>query len=464
MTDKRYTLGSRELDRMLQGILKPGNLIILAGHPGTGKSLMASMIAYNNASIGNKVLYVKIGRKMDREIASLAEKGFDLKELISEGLVVVKYYKYIREKTPAVTLLEDMVKQVKSADIDMVIIDTLTPIYHAVSGDPLGPTLLYNELFTIVDELDKLMLILIDLPKHRESRVLQEISPMSDAVIILRREEERGFTVNKLKITKGAYIPYSSIVYSIRYGKGLTIYPPLLLDQIPGLRKEKKFRMLCRTVSEFVGDVYGGEIVYAEYPVGMLPHRLLVYMLGVVRANKSKMLVISYWYPPSQVREIFYKVVRAAGVSGERLGFIDRNIVYEGFNPSAMSLEELYSLELELIDKSSPDVVLFLGMDTYHPYLQLRYVDLLRNQLLYLRKKGILSFRMAAEVNKEFSALNAALADIYVKYQYTEKEGRFTKTMYLMRKGREPLIISEAQMEECFLETLRELYGEERKT
>ncbi len=68
---KGYHTGFRNLDRKLNGLNK-GNMIIIAGRPGMGKSTLSLNIAYNVAKIHNKpVAYFSLEMESDRLVAKL---------------------------------------------------------------------------------------------------------------------------------------------------------------------------------------------------------------------------------------------------------------------------------------------------------------------------------------------------------------------------------------------------------
>jgi circadian clock protein KaiC len=54
---RRVRTGIPDLDLILGGGLEPGSLLILAGAPGTGKTILAQQICFANATLEHKALY-----------------------------------------------------------------------------------------------------------------------------------------------------------------------------------------------------------------------------------------------------------------------------------------------------------------------------------------------------------------------------------------------------------------------
>src|SRR6202171_452922 len=122
----RLRTGIGDLDLILGGGLEPGSLVILAGAPGTGKTILAQQICFANATLEHKALYyttlsephTKLVRHLEpfdffkpealeKRVASI-HLGEMVKEAGKEGLepVVTEVVRKCFETRPAVVVID----------------------------------------------------------------------------------------------------------------------------------------------------------------------------------------------------------------------------------------------------------------------------------------------------------------------------------------------------------------------
>ncbi|HEV8595034.1 MAG TPA: RAD55 family ATPase, partial [Thermoplasmata archaeon] len=76
---KRITTGTESLDRILDGGIPAGNVVLLAGAPGTMKTSLAYSILHANAVEGVKGLYVSLEQNRPSLVHHTESMGFDTK-------------------------------------------------------------------------------------------------------------------------------------------------------------------------------------------------------------------------------------------------------------------------------------------------------------------------------------------------------------------------------------------------
>lgn len=123
--DKRLRTGVRNLDEILSGGLPHGNLTVLAGSPGSGKTILSQQIAFHNASPQNRALFFHtLSEPTAKTLRYLKQfRHFDAKMLENESVQFVDLGEILRSEglEKAILLLMSHVKRVKPA---FVVIDS----------------------------------------------------------------------------------------------------------------------------------------------------------------------------------------------------------------------------------------------------------------------------------------------------------------------------------------------------
>jgi len=65
------------------GGIPKGSSVLVAGGPGTGKSILCRQICYNLVSNGKKCMYVSFEESKERIITSMEKFGWDVKKYVS---------------------------------------------------------------------------------------------------------------------------------------------------------------------------------------------------------------------------------------------------------------------------------------------------------------------------------------------------------------------------------------------
>ncbi|MEM4040589.1 MAG: RAD55 family ATPase, partial [Ignisphaera sp.] len=102
-----YIFGITGLDKYLNNVLKPNSMVVIAGHPGSGKTTLASTICYSNALRGHKCLYVSFQEDREKLFNNMKSFDMDFYKLESQGLI--KYVQF-----PLYFAVDDVVKEINN--------------------------------------------------------------------------------------------------------------------------------------------------------------------------------------------------------------------------------------------------------------------------------------------------------------------------------------------------------------
>lgn len=122
---QRSKTGIQGLDRALNGGFPEGNLVLLSGGAGTGKSTMAMQYIVNGATLfGEKGLYISTEQSEEELQKAASQYGWNLVDLQNKNLIKVVYFKVLGEDH-FIQRIQELVETFKPKRI---VIDSLTTL------------------------------------------------------------------------------------------------------------------------------------------------------------------------------------------------------------------------------------------------------------------------------------------------------------------------------------------------
>lgn len=125
MGDKRIKIGVKDLDKALNGGIPQGNIVLISGGAGTGKSTLALQFVVSGALIGQKGLYFSTEQNRDELIKQAFQYGWDLPKLEKKGALKIIYLDTLSQKG---NYLDKLYKEIKSFNPTKIAIDSLTTL------------------------------------------------------------------------------------------------------------------------------------------------------------------------------------------------------------------------------------------------------------------------------------------------------------------------------------------------
>ncbi len=218
---QRVQTGVAGLDTILKGGLLRGGLYLMAGLPGTGKTVLSNQICFNHVASGGRALYatllVEPHGLMVSHIQSLA---FFNPDVVGDSMLYVSGYTALEKE--GLTGLLDMLRQtVRDRKATLLVLDSLETVRHLSNSEiEFNRFVHLLQVHTHALGCTTLLLAPFDESRHRPEYALVDGLIELDYTLIGQRAV-REMLVWKLR---GSDMLPGRHVFSIT-GEGVTVYP-----------------------------------------------------------------------------------------------------------------------------------------------------------------------------------------------------------------------------------------------
>lgn len=446
--------GVEGLDRLL-GHLELPYLLVVAGHPGAGKTTLASTICYRKVVDGGSCLYISFHEDREKLFRYMSKLGLDLAGAESTGR-----FKYV--KLPLSPNVERIIGDVVSSLIaegryDVIVIDSINALLSGVRSDAEKRAWLTNYFYSIPVTMKNLLILLAEVPFGSERLELGGLDFVADGIVFLKHRLVNGFLLRILEVRKarGASITIAEVPFTITEGRGIEVWTPSILEYVSEDRGE--VRIACKELKDAWNHLHRGHLINIVYPADSDYIEIILYILGSAIVNDMKILMVSYKYSPQFLMELLiYKLHRRLGVSIEKAKrIVSERLKAVGINPFAYSVSQLVVREIQLVESEKPDVIVFHGVEIPRAIVPIgKHVEELYNQMNYLKQRGYLVIRLGAYTDPLIYRLESGLADAIMRFKRVGvgENGTMKYKAYIWRRGTAPRILSSDALNRCAAE------------
>lgn len=146
--------GCPSLDKQLRGGLLPGNIVLVYGEAGTGKTTLAIQCAVNCARMGYKTIFIDCDDAFStRRMIHIAQNAFSS---LASQIILTKPQDFAQQAY-VIERLEDYVGE----KVGLIVIDTITGLYRGELGE-------VKKTFASNRELNRQMAYLAQIAKTRK--------------------------------------------------------------------------------------------------------------------------------------------------------------------------------------------------------------------------------------------------------------------------------------------------------
>ena len=221
------------------GGIPKGNSVLVAGGPGTGKSILCRQICFNLVSRGKKCMYVSFEESKDRILKSMEKFGWDVNNYIENGDLLIQKINpldILRMKFGSIggsgsaTELSYKIKPLvipKDFQPDIIVVDSLSAIIEASVTKDKNYRIYLQQLFSFFEETGATSFLITEtdpIPLRFSASGIEEF--LADGIIVLYNFQKEDFRENAIEILKmrdGKH--QKKIVLMEITDQGVTIHP-----------------------------------------------------------------------------------------------------------------------------------------------------------------------------------------------------------------------------------------------
>ncbi|HYB93211.1 MAG TPA: ATPase domain-containing protein [archaeon] len=225
---KAVPTGVPGLDEILGGGFPKNKLILLAGGPGAGKTIMAAQFLYSGATkYGEKGVYVSFAETAESFKEEMKILGMDFDELEKKGLV--KVIDLITTVKPALDAnLTTIVENVETLKAERLVIDSFAAMTNAVR-EKIEVRVIAHLLQKFLLRLGCTTILITEIPWSRTVIGTGVEEFISDGVIMIEPIIERGELKRRLLVLKMRGVSTSRQYHEVSIDShGVTLIPTTL--------------------------------------------------------------------------------------------------------------------------------------------------------------------------------------------------------------------------------------------
>ena len=224
-SDERAALGLPGLDRLIGGGLTAGTATLVAGSPGTGKTLLGLHLLVEGARRGEPGLFIGFLESAEQLRQKARTFGLDLAAAEEAGLVRLMLFPGYDVNADQVA--EDLRDDVEARGVRRLVIDSATELERAIFVEERKP----NFLAALVNYMRARQVtgyLALDVPKIVGPELDLSGSPLAvfaENLLLLRQVEYRGAMHRVLTILKMRFSEHEHTIteYTMRPGSGIEV-------------------------------------------------------------------------------------------------------------------------------------------------------------------------------------------------------------------------------------------------
>jgi len=216
---ERVPTGINGLDALIEGGFPRGSLILLAGNPGTGKTIFGmQFLCLGAKDYGENGIYVSFAESKEVIFQNMSKVfGFNIDEKF-ENVKVLDFTTVTEKGLP--TVLEMILHEVAALNAKRLVIDSFSAMAQAFEEPIEARSILHNIFTKLVRQMGCTTLLIVEAPTGSEKLGMGIEEFVADGVIVLRRDYYNGMLIREIEIQKlrGTKLKQQKFLFTLNNG------------------------------------------------------------------------------------------------------------------------------------------------------------------------------------------------------------------------------------------------------
>ncbi|MEM3466914.1 MAG: ATPase domain-containing protein [Candidatus Jordarchaeales archaeon] len=372
--------GIKGLDEAVGGLPDRG-VVVIAGGPGIGKTVMAAQFIYNGAVMfGERGVYASFSESKEEFYGNMLAFGMNFDELEKKGLFRFLSL-MVLSKESLVSCMDEILEALTAAKARRVVLDSINAVTCMMDD---GEVRRFVQLLrALIKNTGAVCFLIYEASSEAKSEELGPIAFMADTVLLLRWREEENVKVRELEVLKSRGSPVEKGFYDFdvdrKHGGEWVIAPP---RTIPSEGDE-----VVSTGLEWLNNAIGGGLRRGSFTLvkgetGAGKTCLCVQLAASMFSTGRRCIYVS-----TEEGEGVARLLRSFKLNVE-CGSEQLKIM--GITPEEYDAQRIYSFFDNLVCNEKPDLLVIDSLTPFRRSLpQARFYRFLRFIQLLARTKGV---------------------------------------------------------------------------
>jgi len=224
--------GLEGVDLIIGGGFKKGSLVIVAGNPGSGKTVFSAGWLYHGATeFDEPGVYVSFAESCEAFFDNMKGFGYDFERLEAEGKF--KFLDLLTVKQEGISdIFNWIIDEIYSLKAERLVIDSFSALAQAFERPIDMRSFTHTILSKILRKAGCTTLLIIEIP-YGETKIGYGIEEfLADALLILKRREYEDVLLRELSILKNRWAEITQPNYVFTLKNGFQVFHPLAMEDI----------------------------------------------------------------------------------------------------------------------------------------------------------------------------------------------------------------------------------------